>query len=158
MAIPRLFWTSLSISILIAAASVAYFLLVYTPLRDARRDQAAAESARHAADRARVLGCASQAEVSASKLGREMSGLGERIVGSTNHFNSRLERCFVEIQTVFPGGGLGFSVVDAYENSVALSCWTTPRTKGIWDRTCIDNGKKIDAEKADAREEDLMTH
>jgi hypothetical protein len=161
MGVPRLFWFSLSLTLLIIAGSVSYFVLVYIPRRDANRDRVAAESVIRDAERRTDLGCANQAEQASNRLMREMrSDFGpnaDHVVGLGNHYNRRLRKCLVEIQTLTPEGGGGFIILDAYENWSLLSCTTLLRPKETWQRFCLNPDGNLDPEKADVQEKALTS-
>jgi hypothetical protein len=158
--VPAIFWFSLSLALLAVALSAAYFLLVYFPQRNAARDRALAESLRRETESKAVLDCANQAARALKKFieeGRMASRvLGQPLlaIGSTNHYNRRLSRCFVDIETADENMLSGFTVLDAYEGAEML--WCIGKIGG--QTACHDaDQNSIDESQARAREKSLMT-
>ena len=156
----QFFWISLSLSLLAVAMSTVYFLLVYVPKRDAARDQLSIESRRQEAETRATLDCANQAARAVSRFVQEdrmssrVFGIHQNVTGTTNHFNRRLSKCFVQIETMNPPDLSGFSIVDAYENTEVLDCLTKiGRDTRCWSA----DENSVDPKEADARKESLMS-
>lgn len=160
--VPLLFWAPLSVSILIIAASVGYFLLVYIPRRDANRERLAAESAQRDAETKASVGCANEVARAVSRVIKEDRNLGwpsaRTIIGTSNHYNRRLQKCLVEIDRWEPDGGWSFTIFDAFENSDLLTCFIHPSRHGEEPELCLDSDNQhLDPDKADAQHKALMS-
>jgi hypothetical protein len=160
MAVPRFFWLFASVALLIVAASVSYFMLVILPTAQRHRDDLAAEIASKQAKDRQAIDCAEQARRTGEDMGRYSSGFGppSHISGVSNHYNRKLSKCIVDVQTVDKGGTAEF-VLDAYEQSSILWCSTrfTPKAASAMQRICMDpQNKRVDPTEADKQIDALM--
>ena len=157
---PRVFWLSASVALLAIAGSVSYLLLVVTPATQRHRDELTLElAAKQAADK-RTIDCAEQARRTADDIGRYSSGFGPppTVTGSSNHYNLKLGKCIVDVQTVDKNSTTEF-VLDAYEQSNILWCMTrfAPKESSPMQRTCMDSqNQRIDPAEADKRIDVLL--
>jgi hypothetical protein len=160
MAPPRLFWLSVSVALLAITASISYFLLVVLPATQRHRDELSAELATNKARDKQAIDCAEQARHAAEDIGKYSSGFGPppAVSGSSNHYNRKLDKCIVDVQTVDKNSTAEF-VLDAYEQSNIVWCMTrfTPKESPPMQRTCMDSqNKRIDASEADKQIEALL--
>lgn len=161
VAVPRVFWMSASVALLIIAASASYFLLVILPAGQKRRDDLTAEIARKQAEQKQASDCAEQARRAGQDMGKYSSGFGPppNITGVSNHYNRKLNKCIVDVQTVDKNGTVEF-VMDAYEQSNILWCMTQfvaqGPSKGM-HRTCMGSeNNAIDPTEAEKQIEALL--
>ena len=75
-------------------------------------------------------------------MGKYATGFGPppNVTGESNHYNRRLGKCIVDVQTVDKNGTAEF-VLDAYEQSDIMWCLTrfTPKEIPAMKRTCMDS-------------------
>lgn len=102
-----------------------------------------------------------------SKHGAQLKTLGNMlrglvhlpsVSGSSNHYNKKLGKCIVDVQTVDKNGTAEF-VLDAYEQSDIIWCNTrfTPKQATPMQRTCMDHqNKHIDPTEADKQIDALL--
>lgn len=159
MVVPRFFWFSASVTLLVIAASAAYFLLAALPAAQRHRDELSAEIARKQADDKQIMDCAEQSRRTGDDMARH-SGFGPppNISGVSNHYNHKLSKCIADVQTVDKNDTAEF-VMDAYEQSSILWCMTSFVPKGAppLQRTCMDDqDHAIDPTEADKRIDALM--
>jgi hypothetical protein len=158
---PRVFWMSASVALLIVAASASYFLLVLLPATQRHRDELTAEIARKQAGEKQTLDCAEQARRAGQDMGKYSTGFGppSNITGVSNHYNHKLNKCIADVQTVDKNSTAEF-VMDAYEQSSILWCMTRFVTKGPsrgMQRTCMDSKNNIvDPTEADKQIDALL--
>jgi len=160
MNVPRVFWLSASVALLVIAVSASYFLLVVLPASERHRDELTAEVARKQAGEKQALDCAEQARRAGQDMGKYSSGFGppSNISGVSNHYNHKLSKCIVDVQTV-DKNSLAEFVMDAYEQSSILWCTTRFVPKGAppMQRTCMDSkNNRIDPSAADKQIDALM--
>jgi hypothetical protein len=160
MNVPRVFWLSASVALLVIAVSASYFLLVVLPASERHRDELTAEVARKQAGEKQALDCAEQARRAGQDMGKYSSGFGppSNISGVSNHYNIKLSKCIVDVQTV-DKNSLAEFVMDAYEQSSILWCTTRFVPKGAppMQRTCMDSkNNRIDPSEADKQIDALM--
>ena len=145
---PRIFWLSASLSLLVVAASSSYLLLAVLPAAQRHRDELDSELATKQARDKQTIECADQARRTAQDMGKYSSGFGPppAVSGESNHYNRKLGKCIVNVQTVDKNGTAEF-VLDAYEQSDIMWCLTrfTPKEIPAMKRTCMDSqNKRID--------------
>jgi hypothetical protein len=160
MPAPRVFWLSASVALLVIAASVSYSLLVALPATQRHRDELNAELAAKQARDKRAIDCAEQARRTGDDMGKHSTafGLPPQISGTSNHYNHKLDKCIVDVQT-FDKNSTAEFVLDAYEQSSLILCVTTftPKAKSPYRRTCMDSkNKDIDPTEADKQIDALM--
>jgi|HubBroStandDraft_3_1064219.scaffolds.fasta_scaffold224936_3 hypothetical protein len=162
MPAPRVFWLSAAVSLLVLAASVSYFLLVVLPKEQRHRDELSSELADKQARDKQALDCADQARRTAQDMGRYNTGFGSGpppvVTGESNHYNRKLGKCVVDVQTVDKNGTAEF-VLDAYEQSNMVWCITrfTPKEALPMHRTCMDSqNKNIEPSEADRQIDGLL--
>jgi hypothetical protein len=160
MAVPRVFWISASVSLLAVGTAASYFLLVILPTAQRHRDELGAEIASRQAKDRQAIDCAEQARHTGEDMGKYSSGFGppSNISGVSNHYNRKLSKCIVDVQTVDKNGTAEF-VMDAYEQSSILWCMTRFVRKGVppMQRTCMDSkSNRIDPPEADKQIDALM--
>jgi hypothetical protein len=158
--VPRIFWLSVSIALLAIAASVSYFLVVALPVAQRHRSEVSAQLAAAQVRDKQVIECAEQARRTADDMGKHSSGFGPppAITGSTNHYNRKLGKCIVDVQTMEKNTTVEY-VLDAYEQSSILWCMTqfTPKASQSMQRTCLDaQNKRIDPAEADKQIDGLL--
>jgi hypothetical protein len=139
--------------VLIIAASTSYFVLVVTPAGQRHRDELAAEAAKQQANEKQIADCAEQARRAGQDMGKYSSGVGppSNVSGVSNHYNRKLSKCIVDVQTVEKNGTAEF-VMDAYEQSNILWCYTRFAAKATsgTQRVCIDSkNNRLDPTEAD---------
>jgi hypothetical protein len=147
--IPRLFWVSASVAILLVASSIAYFFLAVMPAVQRHRDEQAAEIAKRQADKKQIADCADQARRAVEDFGKYSSvgiGLPSSIISVTNHYNHELGKCLVDVETLDKNGTVEY-LMDAYELSTVL--WCSNRAAPKVQRVCMDS-KHNTVEPADA--------
>lgn len=158
MPVPRFFWFSASAALLLIAASAAYFFLAVIPAAERHRDDQAADLARKQASDKQIADCAEQARRAGEDMGKYSSsgfGLPSHITGVSNHYNRKLSKCIVDVETLDKNGTVEY-VMDAYEESNILWCSTRIGSKNI-QRFCMDSNKnRIDSTEADKQIDDLM--
>ncbi len=146
MSVPRFFWLSATISVLAIAISVSCFLLVLLPAAQRHRDEQNAEIAAKQAGDKQVIECAEQARHAAEDMGKYSTGFGPQpaVSGSSNHYNHKLGKCIVNVQTVDKNSTAEF-LLDAYEQSNIVWCMTRFVPKGTppMQRTCMDSQNKL---------------
>jgi hypothetical protein len=122
---PRnIFWVSSTVAFVGVAVSVVYFVLIYIPNRDRLQAQAAAETARATRFSQLEVECANRAKAATQQHMLEQHGITE-LIGFSNHYNRRLQKCVVEVDTAGNGSYAsvaGRDFVDAYENVTLLNC------------------------------------
>jgi hypothetical protein len=161
MAVPRVFWISVSVALVVIAASASYFLLVILPTAQRHRDEVTAEIARQQAGEKQAMDCAEQARRAGQDMGKYSSGLGPppNITGVSNHYNHKLNKCIVDVQTVDKNSTAEY-IMDAYEQSNILWCMTQFVTKGPskgMRRTCMGSENNIiDPTEAEKQIDALM--
>jgi len=160
MAVPRVFWMSTSGALLIVAASASYFMLVILPNSQRHKDELIAEIASKQAAEKQILDCVEQARRAGQDMAKYSSGFGSpsNVSGVSNHYNRKLNKCIVDVQTVDKNGTAEF-VMDAYEQSSVLWCTTRFMPKGTppIQRTCMDSkNNRLDAAEADKQIDVLM--
>jgi hypothetical protein len=160
MAVPRVFWMSASVALVVVAASASYFLLVTLPTAQRHRDELAAEIASKQAKDKQSTDCAEQARRTGEDMGKYSSGFGSpsNISGVTNHYNRKLSKCIADVQTADKNGTVEY-VLDAYEQSSILWCSIrfAPKTASPMQRICMDSqSKRIDPTEADKQIDALM--
>jgi len=160
MPAPRLFWLSASVALLVVAASVVYFLLFALPAKQRYRDKLNEEVAAKQAREKQAIECAEQARRTTQDFGKYATGFGPppSVSGSSNHYNQKLGKCIVDVQTV-DKNGIGEFVLDAYEQSDILWCNTrfTPKQTTPMQRVCMDHqNKRIDPAEADKQIDALL--
>jgi hypothetical protein len=160
MTVPRVFWLSASVALLVIVVSASYFLLVVLPASERHRDELTAEIARKQAGEKQAMDCAEQARRAGQDMGKYSSVFGppSNISGVSNHYNHKLNKCIVDVQTVDKNSTAEF-VMDAYEQSSILWCMSrfVPKTVPPMQRTCMDsNDNRIDPTEADKRIDTLM--
>lgn len=156
----RVFWLSASVALLATAVSISYFLLLVVPATQRHRDELAAELASKQARDKQASDCAEQARHTTEDFGKYSSGFGPAptVSGSSNHYNRKLGKCIVDVQTVDKNSTVEF-VLDAYEQSNIVWCMTrfTPKESPPMQRTCMDSqNKRIDASEADKQIDALL--
>ena len=156
----RVFWLSASVALLVIGASVVYFLLVSLPATQRRRDELNDELAAKQARQKQSLECAEQARRTTQDFGKYATGFGPppSVSGSSNHYNQKLGKCIVDVQTVDKNGTAEF-VLDAYEQSDIILCTTrfAPKQTPPMQRVCLDHeNKRIEPEDADKQIEALL--
>ena len=131
MPAPRVFWLSASVAFLVIAASVAYFLLFALPATQRHRDELNSEFAAKEAKEKQAIECAEQARRTAQDFGKYTTGFGPppAVSGSSNHYNRKLDKCIVDVQTVEKIGTAEF-VLDAYEQSTIFVVYDTVCAEG----------------------------
>jgi len=108
-------------------------MLVYIPKRDRLQAETAAESARANRIAQFETECANRAKSSAQEvlLEQKVTDRSAALMGFSNHYNRRLQKCVVEVDTASSGPYAFISdryFVDAYENAILMTCRTvTPR-------------------------------
>jgi hypothetical protein len=157
---PRAFWLSASLALLLISSSVAYFFLVLLPGRERHRDELGADLATKQSIQKQVLECADQARLTTQDFGKYATGFGPppSVSGSSNHYNQKLGKCIVDLQTVDKNGTAEF-VLDAYEQSDIIWCNTRFVSKQTppMQRVCMDHqNKRIDPEEADKQIDALL--
>jgi len=130
------------------------------PATQRHRDELGAELATKEARNKQAIDCAEQARHTAEDIGKYSTGFGPppAISGSTNHYNRKLGKCIVDVQTVDKNSTAEF-VLDAYEQSNIVWCMTrfTPKESPPMQRTCMDSQtKRIDSSEADKQIEALL--
>lgn len=159
MSVPRILWFSASAALVVIAVSASYFLLVVLPAAERRRDELTTEIARKQAGDKQTMDCAGQARRAGEDMGKYSSGFGpSNISGVSNHYNRKLSKCIVDVQTVDRNGTAEF-VMDAYEQSSILWCTIRFAPKGAspMQRTCMDSqNNRIDPKEADKQIDALM--
>ena len=93
-------------------------------------------------------------------MGKYATGFGppSNVTGESNHYNRRLGKCIVDVQTVDKNGTAEF-VLDAYEQSSIVWCTTrfAPEEAPPMQRTCMDSqNKRIDPSDADKQIDGLL--
>ena len=161
MAVPRVFWVSASVALVLLAVSGSYYLLAILPANERHRNELAAEVARRQANDKQLIDCAEQARLAGKDMSKYSSGFGppSNVSGVSNHYNHRLGKCIVDVQTVDKNGTAEF-VMDAYEQSSILWCMTRfgPRSSSPLQRTCMDStNNRVDPTEAD-RQIDALLH
>ena len=140
MTVPRVFWVTISLALLLVALSAAHFFLVSLPAAQRRRDELAADNAKQQLTARQIADCAEQSRRAGADFSRYSSGaafgLRESIAGVSNHFNRKLGKCIVDVQTVDKNGTSEY-VMDAYEESSLL--WCSNRLTPKLQRTCMDS-------------------
>lgn len=160
MPAPRVFWLSASVALLVIAASVSYSLLVTLPAVQRHRDELSADLATKQARDKQITDCAEQARRTAEDFGKHNTGFGPppTVTGESNHYNHKLGKCVVGVQTV-DKNSTGEFVLDAYEQSSIIWCttwWPTKATE-FMHRTCMDSqNKSVDPTEADKQIDALM--
>jgi hypothetical protein len=160
MPAPRVFWLSASVAFLVIAASVAYFLLFTLPMTQRHRDELNNELAAKQAREKQAIECAEQARRTAEDVGKHSTGFGPppTVTGSSNHYNQKLGKCILDVQSVDKNSTAEF-VLDAYEQSSILWCmthWPSKQTEPM-RRTCMDSqNKPIDPADADKQIDALL--
>jgi hypothetical protein len=161
MPAPRIFWMSASVALLIVGASASYFLLVILPAGQKRRDELTAEISTRQAGEKQTLDSAEQARRAGQDMGKYSTGFGppSHITGVSNHYNHKLNKCIVDVQTAGKNGTAEF-VMDAYEQSNILWCMTQFVTQGPskgMHRTCMGSKNDIiDPTEADKQIDALL--
>ena len=155
----NLFWIVSATAALSIAGSIVYFLLVYIPARDRTEAEAKVQAVRTQSERE----CSTQAQHATEIWTRQWrinGGVRDSISGGSNHYNRKLQKCFVEIDSAGTGNTtvLGTYLVDAYEVMAVLSCTTMLPRSGESRRDCLDaDSKKLEPEEADKRRKALMS-
>jgi hypothetical protein len=136
--------SAFGVAALMIAASVAYFLLIYVPGRDHRQN-----------DRISERDCAARATLAVNELvGQRKQWEPDRlfkIYGLSNHYNRRLEKCFVSViaRVGDPVNVSVWMVRDAYEGREVVAC------SGA---TCLQNGdRELSTGEAERLRTALMT-
>jgi hypothetical protein len=160
MPAPRAFWLSASVALLVIAAAFAYFLLISLPATQRHRDELNDELATKQAREKQTLECAEQARRTTQDFGKYATGVGlpSSVSGSSNHYNQKLGKCIVDVQTVDKNGTAEF-VLNAYEQSDILWCSTrfVPKQTPPMQRVCMDHqNKRIDPPEADKQIDALL--
>lgn len=160
MPVQRAFWVSASVAILVVAASVSYYLVIALPKSQQHRDEVNAELAAKQAKEKQTTDCAEQARLAGGDMGKYSSGFGppSSVSGVSNHYNRKLGKCIVDVQTVDKNGTAEF-VMDAYEQSSILWCSTrfAPKAASPMQRICMDSkNNRIDPTEADKQIDALM--
>jgi len=157
--VPRVFWLSASVALLLVAVSASYFLLVILPTAQRHRDELAAEAASRQAQEKRTIDCAEQSRRTGEDFGKYSAFWPpSHVSGVSNHYNQKLSKCVVDVQTVDKGGTAEF-VMNAYEQSNILWCSTRilPKAASPMQRICMDSqNKRIDSTEADKQIDALM--
>jgi hypothetical protein len=166
MAPKNLFWFSSTVACVGTAVSAIYFMLVYIPSRDRLQAQTAAENARIIRFSQLETECANRARPAAQEFmleQRAITGRGFEFQGFSNHYNRKLQKCIVEVDTL-SSGPHGYSsgryFVDAYENTILMSCnaFTPHDPKSKSEFHCEDADLvRIPPEQEDKRLKALMT-
>ena len=156
----RVFWLSASVALLVIAASVSYSLLVALPATQRHKDELNAELAAKQARDKHAIDCAEQARRAGEDMGKYSNAFGPppKVSGTSNHYNHKLDKCIVDVQTFDKNGSAEF-VLDAYEQSTILWCMTsfTPKETSGMRRTCMDSqNKSINPTEADKQIDALM--
>lgn len=153
---PRVLWFSASAAVLIVALSAAYFLFVTLPAAQRHRDDLAAEIARKQVSDKQVMDCAEQSRRAGEDMGKYSSvfGLPSHVSGVINHYNRKLSKCIVDVETVDKNGTVEY-VMDAYQQSSIL--WCNIRFTPKMGRVCMDaKSNRIDPTDADKQLDDPM--
>lgn len=123
--------------------------------RDKLNDELAAKQARDK----QVLDCAEQARRTTQDFGKYATGFGPppSVTGSSNHYNQKLGKCIVDVQTVDKSGTAEFAL-DSYEQSDILFCTIHFGSKQTpMQRTCMDHqNNQPDSSEADKRIDALL--
>jgi hypothetical protein len=95
-----------------------------------------------------------------SRYGKYSSGFGPApaVSGESNHYNRKLGKCIVDVQT-FDKNSTAEFVLDAYEQSNIVWCMTrfTPKETPPMQRTCMDSQThRIDPSEADKQIDALL--
>jgi hypothetical protein len=146
------------------AASAIYFMLVYIPNRDRMQSERAAETARAIRLSQLDSECGNRAKPAAQQFILEQRIIDSHVIlmGFSNHYNRRLQKCIVEIDTLLTGShadASGRYFVDAYENTGLMNCTTITAIdhKSESQFECHDADlKRIPADQEDARVKALM--
>ena len=107
------------------------------------------------------MDCAEQARRAGQDMGKYSSGFGPppTITGVSNHYNRKLNKCIVDVQTVEKSSTAEY-IMDAYEQSNILWCMTQFVTKGPskgMQRTCMGSENNIvDPAEAEKQIEALL--
>lgn len=125
----HIFWLSSSVAALGVGAAVMYFFMVYIPNRDLLQTKVAAENARATRLSQLDADCANRAKPATQQFLLEQRLLDSSVafMGYSNHYNRRLEKCVVEVDTTSNGSyASSYSryFVDAIENAILMSCAT----------------------------------
>jgi len=124
------------------------------PAAQLHRDELAAEAAKQRAGEKQISDCAEQARLAGEDMGRHSSVLGppSRVAGVSNHYNRKLSKCIVDVQTA-QTDGVTETLMDAYEQSYLLYCFTTTKLG-----RCVDalSNTSIDPAEADKRIDALL--
>lgn len=125
----NVFWLSSAAACALLAASAVYFLLVYVPKRDRLQAQTAEDSERSLRLAQLETECANRARPAAQQILAEQRAIdaGVVLMGFSNHYNRRMQKCVVEVDTTSSGSYATTSsryFFDAYENALLLSCTT----------------------------------
>jgi hypothetical protein len=160
MSAPRIFWLSATVSLLALAASISYFLLAVLPAAQRHRDELSSELASKQAREKQAIECAEQGRRTAQDMGKYPSGFGPppTVSGESNHYNRKLSKCIVDVQTADKNGTAEF-LLDAYEQSSIMWCMTsfTPKKTPPMQRTCMDSqNKRIEPSEADKQIDALL--
>jgi hypothetical protein len=160
MAVPRAFWVSASVALVLIAASGSYYLLAVLPAAERHRNELAAEIARKQANDKQAMDCAEESRLAGQDMSKYSSGFGppSNVSGVSNHYNHKLSKCIVDVQTVNKNSTAEF-VMDAYEQSSILWCMTQfqPKASSPMQRTCMDSkNNRIDPTEADKQIDALM--
>jgi len=160
MPVPRFFWLSASVAVLAIAVSASCFLLMVMPAAQRHRDELAAEIAKQQASEKQIGDCAEQARRAGQDMGKYSSGVGppSNVSGVSNHYNRKLSKCIVDVQTVDRNGTAEF-VMDAYEQSNILWCYTrfAAKARSGAQRVCIDSkNNRVDPTEADKQIDALL--
>ena len=120
----------------------------------------AAENFSKQAKEKQVIDCAEQSRRTGEDFGKYSSGYGapSHITGVSNHYNRKLNKCIVDVQTADSGGTAEF-VMDAYEQSSILWCMIrfAPKAATPMQRTCMGSKNNfIDPDEADKQIDALM--
>lgn len=146
--------------LLAIAASLLYLLLVALPAAQRRRDDLDADLAATQARDKQVSDCAEQARRAAEDFGKHSSSFGPppAVTGESNHYNQKLGKCLVDVETMGNNNMTEF-VLDAYEESNIIWCMTHFPSKSteLMKRTCMESqNKNVDPDEAERRIDVLM--
>jgi hypothetical protein len=153
-----------SISLLIIAGSVAYFLLVYVPNRDRAESRMRAQREAQALQLQLEDRCAAQAKQATQTFIADRRSLGGRdeMFEDANHFNVDLKKCFVEISStrINSKGGVNtwIYLVNAYEGTTVLQCFSAVIPNQPDNEYCVDNnGNHVDFSDGEKRLKGYMS-
>jgi hypothetical protein len=153
MSVPRFFWLSSSVALLVFAASASYVLLAYIPARDRHRDQQAADAAERLLVAKEEDDCPNQAARTTKRFYDEYSNYSPLGL-PTNHYSRRLHKCLVHIKAQSNLGLVDF-LLDAYESTQMQVC-VFPTYIGAHG-TCTDSdGKAVSPDDADMKLKNFM--